>query len=195
MTSTSYFTSIQNLAAGQLRTVTLPTILGQILSELEHRYGERDRTWTILGVEFGADGPQNWFPFYPNGGKFVLVELFYNALNNVELACYQLAHEAVHLLAPSGGGGAPVIEEGLATAYSEEYVKTNFNKPSFTSMESYKQAAALVRELESIVPDAIRDLRRVEPSFKKMTRDTFRQAGVDVQDDLIEKLLMPFTRE
>jgi hypothetical protein len=166
-----------------------------MLSELQNRYGERDHAWTILGVEFGADGPQNWFPCYPNGGKFVLIELFYNALNNIELACYQLAHEAVHLLAPNGGGGAPVIEEGLATVYSEDYVRTIFNKPSFTSLESYKQAAALVRELESIVPDAIRNLRRVEPSFKKMTPDTFRQAGIDVQDDIVEKLLAPFRRE
>jgi hypothetical protein len=194
-TLTPHFTSVQNLAAGQFRTPTLPTIFGQMLTELETRYGSRDRTWTLLGIEFGADGPQNWFPFYPNGDKFVLIELYYNALTDGHIACYQLAHECVHLLAPNGSGGAPVIEEGLATMYSEDYVKANFNRTGFTSMESYKRAAALVRELESKSPDAIKSLRNVEPSFKSMTRDTFRQAGVDVADDLIDSLLAPFKRE
>jgi hypothetical protein len=194
MTFTSHFTSIQNLAAGQFRTWTLPTILGKMLTELETRYGSRDPSWTLLGVEFGQDGPQNWFPLYPNGGKFVLIELFYNALHDMEIACYQLAHECVHLLAPNGGGGAPVIEEGLATMYSEDYVKTNFDKTGFTNMVSYIEAAALVRELESTSPEAIRNLRKIEPSFKNMTRETFAQAQVNVPTGLIEQLLAPFNR-
>lgn len=173
-------------------TWTLTTRLGSILHEIEEAYGSRDSSWTVLGVEFGPDTPQLW---YPGNRKHVVVQLAMNAIDDTPLACYQLAHECVHLLAPGGRPPAPVIEEGLATVFSENYVERNFGLKNVTSLASYKAAAAAVRELFSLEPSAIRKLRAVQPGFRQFTHDTFAQAGLAIPSVLVAQLLLPFQRQ
>jgi len=171
---------------------TLTTRLGDMIAEVEKRYGQRDQSWTVLGIEFSPNGPQIW---YPGNRKHIAIQLAPNALQDTVLACYQLAHESVHLLAPTGGMGAPVIEEGLATVFSEDYVLQKFLSRGHTSMSSYIEAAALVRELLSIAPDAIPRLRSIQPAFTEMTNATFVEAGLVVPESLVAQLLSPFRRE
>jgi hypothetical protein len=118
-----------------------------------------------------------------------------NATDNVGYACYQIAHECIHLLSPSGGNSALVLEEGLATAFSEDYVKREFNLTIGTGLASYTNAAKLVRELLSLEPNAIKMLRAFEPSFNKISMNTFIQAGLKAPQELICGLLVPFLRE
>lgn len=173
-------------------TWTLTTRLGAILFEVEQLYGARDLSWTILGVEFGPDAPQIW---YPGNRKHIAIRLASNALESTPLACYQLAHECVHLLAPGGISTVPVIEEGLATVFSEDYVVRELGLKVDTNMPSYRAAAALVREMLRIDPNAIQSLRAIEPAFRKITRETFDAAGVLVPLQLQTQLLVPFQRE
>ena len=172
-------------------TWTLTSRLGSIIREVEALYGERDKSWTILGVEFGPGIPMLW---YPGDCMHVAIQLSANALESTSIASYQLAHEAVHLLSPTGGNEAPVLEEGIATVFSEDYMLRNFHLRGLTDLVSYRNAAALVRELETISPSAIVRLRRVEPSFAKMTVATFTEAAVDAPQNLINDLLSPFVR-
>jgi len=181
-----------NLPGNTGYTWTLTTRLGAILREVESCYGARDQTWTILGVEFGPNNPRLW---YPGDCKHIAIQLAMNAADNIGFACYQIAHECIHLLSPCGGKSAILIEEGLATVFSEDYAKREFQMTVAASLASYTNAAKLVRELLSLEPNAIRMLRGIAPSFHNFTPDTFVQAGLNAPQELISELLVPFSRE
>jgi hypothetical protein len=68
-------------------TWTLATRMCGILIEIEDLYGARDMTWTPVGVEFGPDTPQLW---YPGSTRFIAIQLAMNAVDDNVLACYQL---------------------------------------------------------------------------------------------------------
>lgn len=173
-------------------TWTLVSRLGAMLSEIEGLYGRRDMSWTPIGVEFGPECPQLWFP---GNCKHIAIQLAPNARWDNVLACYQLAHECVHLLAPDGHSGAPVLEEGLATVFAEDFVARNFNRSGLTQLQSYVDAASKVRQLLALDPEAIKSLRNVEPCFKKMTASTFGMAGLNFgPEGLVKDLLVPFHR-
>jgi hypothetical protein len=187
--NSSYFTA-SRLGDGS-SSWTLVTRLGQMLSRAENLYGPRDRSWTILGIEFGlVPPPMIWFP---GDCKHIAIRLAPNALDNEVLACYQLAHECVHLLAPMGQANSPVLEEGVATAFAEDYVLSAFGScPFLTDEPAYIRAAAVVRELLREAPDAISRLRAIEPCFQKITANVFGEAGLTVPRATIDELLSPF---
>jgi hypothetical protein len=169
-------------------TWTLTTRLGQMLSRAESLYGPRDSSWTILGVEFAPNPPP--MIWYPGNCKHIAIRLAPNALNSEAVALYQLAHECIHLLAPTGSNKANVLEEGVATAFAEDFVSA----PQFTREVSYIRAAAVVRELLVSEPDAIPRLRRVEPYFYRMTPQTFSVAGLQSPASVVSELLSTFER-
>ncbi|EMI7251385.1 MULTISPECIES: hypothetical protein [Enterobacteriaceae] len=111
-------------------------------------------------------------------------------------AVYQLAHECVHTLSTVIGVKAPVLEEGLATAFSEDILEQWFgdtDKKAYTDDVRYRDAAANVRTLLQLEPDAIRRLREQEPAFKRMTAATFSGAGLDkIPQPLVNELLRTF---
>ncbi|MBB1287666.1 hypothetical protein H5085_02460 [Pseudoalteromonas sp. SR43-6] len=181
----------QPLSTNDGYTWTLASRLGAMLREIENLYGERDKSWTFVGVEFEKNGPQNWFP--GNCGN-IAIQLNTNALDNEILAHYQLAHEVVHLLAPDGKRGAPIIEEGLATLYSEDFISREYGATGYTNMPSYIDAAKSVRDLLSFDPEAIKKLRAVQPSFKEMTVETFKIANINYPQEKILKLISAFVR-
>jgi len=154
-------------------TWTLPSRLGAMLAEVEDLYGPRDYTTTILGVEFGPNPvPNIW---YPGDRKHVIVQLSLSAREDVAKACYQLAHECIHLLSPCGAKKAPYIEEGLATIYAEDYVMKNFHTKILPGHEKYSLASHLVRRLLSYDPLSVKKIRSIEPSFTKLTQEIILQ--------------------
>ncbi|WP_347075890.1 hypothetical protein [Klebsiella pneumoniae] len=163
---------------------TLGTRMGQFLSETETLYGARDTTWTLLGFEFNEGRPNIYFPGYP-ARRQIIIRLGEKAFKSAPQAIYQLAHECIHLLAPVVGGDAPVLEEGLATMYSEDKVKALYPSPQDairTSSQNYMDAAARVREL-----------LQLEPDFYRMTEHTFADAGLDqIPQPLVAELLRTF---
>jgi hypothetical protein len=126
-----------------------------MLREAEGLYGIRDRSFTILGVEFREGVPQIWFPGDCN---HIAIQLGTDALNDVNKALFQLAHECVHLLDPVIFPQASVLEEGLATTFSLAYVRRS--NPSYeTGSAKYDAAHRRVEQLLTQYPDAIRHLR------------------------------------
>jgi len=75
-----------------------------------------------------------------------------------------------------------------------EYWCGNTNKQAYTSAQKYIDAAARVRELQALAPDAIPRLRATEPAFKRMTTDTFTRAGLNIPPALVAALLARFRR-
>lgn len=183
------------LASGSGYTWTMTSRLSGMLEMAEKLFGPRDVAWTILGAEIRTDdgGPQNWFPGYPRR-KHIVFQVAATATNGTRFACYQLAHEVVHALAPEVGKSALVIEEGTATWFAAYYVKKVLGVDMHASFRSYRRAERAVDGLLRRDRDAIRKLRMIEPSFKKMTADTFKRAGVVATDAELEVLLSPFVR-
>jgi Zn-dependent peptidase ImmA (M78 family) len=105
------------LPGGVGYTYTLTTKLGVLLFEAETRFGQRNRDWTLLGIEFSGDVPQVW---YPGNRHYISIILSDDARTNPHRALFQLAHEVIHVLAPTGGRCSLMIEEGLATFFSME---------------------------------------------------------------------------
>lgn len=181
-------------------SMTPATYASRFIQEMEKRYGSRDRSWTYVGVEFHTGQPQVWFPgsHETPPRQHIAISLSAETFSHRQNMVYQLAHECVHLLAPVVGGGAPVIEEGLATAFSEDMIEEwcdNTSKQAYTSDQKYVEAAARVRELLALVPDAIPRLRAIEPAFNQMTADTFARAGLNVPPALVAALLAPFPKD
>ncbi|MEN4541294.1 hypothetical protein ABEG79_22710 [Pantoea agglomerans] len=96
------------------------------------------------------------------------------------------------------GDGALVIEEGLATAFSEYVIEVWFNETdntNYTNDIHYRDAVQKVRELLKQAPDAIDRLRKIECAFSNMTAATFESAGLNVSKQLISELLRQFSPE
>lgn len=167
---------------------TLTTQLGELLNEAETRYGKRDLEYTILGIEFGGDRPMIW---YPGNRKQVSVRLSLNAKCDFYQAYFQLAHEVVHLLSPTGGGGTIVLEEGLAHLFSTEMSDTNGTHYNAT-IPAYDRAANLLRPLLSSYPDFIRDVRQIEPCMAKITPEHLISVFPSGDKSVFNALCEPF---
>ena len=76
-------------------------------------------------------------------------------------AHYQLAHESIHLLSPTGvPNSSNVLEEGLATMFSYRFVRDTFGLDWSRSGDArYDAAASAVEQLLTIEPTAIARLR------------------------------------
>ncbi|EOV9576609.1 hypothetical protein ACN5LO_004020 [Cronobacter sakazakii] len=176
---------------------TLSSRAGIFLRELQERYGPRDRSWTYVGLDFWEGRPMIWYPggYLEPHPKNIGIHLSAQAFSNHKEAMYQLSHECVHLLAPSGGNHAPVMEEGLAKLYSMEIIMRLCDHPrgqDYGNFPAYSAAASSVLELLNIDNEGIRKLRAVQPAFYKMTPETFAEAGLQVPAELIAELLKPF---
>jgi hypothetical protein len=137
---------------------TLATRLGQLLRSAEQQFGTRDTSYTPLGFEFVADGPRTW---YPHNCRHVVIQLGSICATDTVRACYQLAHESIHLLSPTGvPNSSNILEEGLATVFSYRYVRDTFGLDwSHSGDARYDSAAAAVEKLLAIDPASIAQLR------------------------------------
>ena len=172
-------------------TWTLASRLGQMLGIAQAQFGERDLSYTILGIEFAQDGPQIW---YPGNSKHIVIQLGLKSLDEPVRASYQLAHECIHLLSPTGGRNATVLEEGLATYFSQQYIYKNFNEDWHSGMQSYEIASALVRKLLALDAYAIKHLRHEVPVISKISKGLLLKHYPALGEEVAGKLAQPFER-
>lgn len=171
---------------------TLASRLGEMLHRAEQFFGPRDPSYTILGVEFCAGTPQLW---YPGNRRHIVIQLTMECTTDHVRACSQLAHESVHLLAPTGGRNANVLEEGLATYFSELYLHETFATSLPPELASYVDACSRARQLLAIDPSVIRTLRTKQLAIHLVTVDDILAARPDVPRELAESLVAPFVRQ
>lgn len=169
---------------------TITSKLGHILRIAEEKYGPRDYSYTILGVEFNQDGhPRIW---YPGNCKNVIIQITLNCLNDLNRAVFQVAHEAIHCLCPTGKKSANNLEEGLATLFSIEYTKTNGNGIWSPNDENYSAASELVKQLLSFDSKIIKKLRLVEPTISSIDKNLILETNPNVPEKLAESLTLKF---
>jgi len=172
-------------------TWTLASRLGEALHLAEQLFGERDKNYTVLGIEFIGENnpPRIW---YPGNRKHVVIQLTKASLYDEFQALYQLAHETVHLLAPSGHNNSSILEEGIATYFSEYYMSKLGQSNWKSTKQTLIDALDLARKLLSIDHEIIYKVRKIEPSISNLTKEHFYQIRNDLPDDLLSKLCCKF---
>lgn len=169
---------------------TITSKLGHILRTAEEKYGPRDYTYTILGVEFNLDGhPRIW---YPENCKNIIIQISLNCINDINRAVFQVAHEAIHCLCPTGTKSANVLEEGLANLFSIEYTLANENGVWSSNSQKYTEASELVKQLLSYDIEIIKKLRLVQPTISSIDKDLIMKTNAKVPEELAENLTRKF---
>jgi hypothetical protein len=169
MISSPLFTSMPIPNGG---TWTLTTYFGQMLSEAEELYGRRDLNWTPIGVEFFASTvPHIWFPGNRN---HIAIRLTLSALNDLNEALWQLAHEVVHIIGPVERGKANNLEEGVATrfALNVSHYTDKSRVPLFRQKLEQTPYHSALQDCEALLqmdPDIIKKLRKQQPYLSRMT--------------------------
>jgi hypothetical protein len=170
---------------------TLASRLGEMLSDAEQQYGERDKSYAMLGIEFCGDAPRIR---YAGNRRYIIIQLSQSCLTSMIQACYQLAHECIHLLSPGPGEPANVLEEGLATHFAHRYVRDTFHYDMPVSIASYEAARSLVEQLLAVDGGSIKGIRERQGSIHKATAAEIRTACPECSHDLSERLAQQFFR-
>jgi hypothetical protein len=165
--------------------------MGDLLRRAQQEFGSRDVSYTPLGVEFTANGPYIWYPGDPADHN-VVIRLNSTALTDVPQACYQLAQECIHLLAPTGGSHANYLEEGISIVFARRYINEHFGFSMDQPNPKYSEAAQLVEALLALDPEAVRKVRAVQPSFSQITVANLRDKVPNCSAELAEKVLRTF---
>lgn len=178
-------------------TWTLTSRLGKILQIAEEEFGERDKSWTLLGVEFtDAEQPSTWYPFGFES-KNIIIQLTRNTSRNELKALYQLAHEVFHTLSPNAGVKSNMLEEGLATYFSIKALQTMGFKitDKYIAALKYKKAYQLVARLYQKHPETsllIQSLRKQELKLSELKADDIQALFSNVDKGLASQLADKF---
>lgn len=95
----------------------LTLLFFELMADAEAKYGPRDVAWLFGGLSYRATVGPGTLPS-TNGPRRVAICLTHEALNDLALQRWQLAHEVVHLLSQPTMETTTVFEEGLA-AYNQ----------------------------------------------------------------------------
>jgi hypothetical protein len=170
------------------QTWTLPLLFGNLLTEAETRYGPRDPSWTPLGVDFSDGAPCIW---YPGSNKNVVISLDRSASKDIYKAYFQLAHEVIHILSPTGISNALVVEEGLATIFCDE-MSAKAGSGYRTTDQSYLNAAKDTQILLSIDVNIIKKLRNKCMRFVDFTPALIMVEAPNIAPQVAARLCKPF---
>ena len=183
----------ERMSDGSGYTWTLASRLGEMLNMAEELFGPRDCSYTILGIEFGPDNPRIW---YPGDRRHIIIQLSLKATTDMSEACYQMAHETVHLLALTGCRNANNFEEGVACYFAARYMEETFNDESYwrSSLPSYACTLALVKPRLDKDISCIRRLREHHPSFQDITKEEISKEFPKLTSEDVDFLMSKFAR-
>lgn len=189
---TTQFFHSRNIPGTDMYTWTLTTRLGEMLQIAEELFGKRDLCYTPLGIEFYGEIPMVW---YPGNCKHIAIRLTMNAAYDCRRSLYQLAHETVHLLSPTGGRNSIYFEEGVATWFSNYYLERIGLPAMSPSVDSYQRVLNLVESYLHKDPFLVKRIRDKQPSFHKMTKKDIRPEFPGLSEKQLKFLVTKFQRE
>ena len=182
---------------------TLPEYASQFLADIEHRFGHRDRSFALVGIDIDktpGNVPRTWFPdsgIPPDDGqrrsRHLVIRLGPNALTDPAGARWQLAHECFHLLDPWNpkvdGRPTNMLEEGLATWYQNNSVP----EKEFHDV-LYAPAEDLVKPMMDELPPAIKRIRQeLGLRIGEIPPDILRVYCSGMSEETAWKLCRPFS--
>lgn len=126
----------------------------------------------------------------------MVIQLGVVCANDPLRALWQLAHECVHLLSPTGGFHSTTLEEGLATIFSEEYFRpwgpTQYEWAKSGATAAYRMAANAAGELLALDASCIRTIREEQPRFDLMDAELILRHVPTCERVLAKKLTCPW---
>ena len=163
-----------------------------MLPMAEGLFGPRDLSYTIQGIEFAPGIPHIW---YFGNLKHILIRLGSEAATDMSRACYQMAHETVHLLAPTGSNDANNLEEGVACYFAAYYMKKRMNEPCWhPGHPNYECVLKRVAPLLDADISCVRRLRYQQLSFSKMSQVLVSTSFPNLTWDDVHFLISKFNR-
>jgi hypothetical protein len=143
---------------------TLTSILGKAITDAEGHFGKRDMNYTLLGLEYvTGDQPRIWFPGDCN---HIAIQITRQAIGDRNEAIYQLSHEVIHCLIPKEIGKESVLEEGIATWFSRNFVVDGYIPKDFNPLfPNYEKACKMVERLLKMDSGVVKKLRDVNPNL------------------------------
>ena len=200
----SLFTTTQNEDGTYPWTLAL--LIGKFISDIERVLGPRNPEFTFVGVEIDKTPdatPRLWFPDSgipiddpENRSRHIAIRLTPKALESLEFARWQLAHECVHMIDPWNkridNSATNVLEEGIAAWYQ------NFAAPcsSALGLQSYEEAEAIVKPHIGELLKAVKRMRlerRVR--IGEITYDTLLENCPSLEDETARRLCDRFRRD
>jgi hypothetical protein len=183
---------IANIPAGKYN-YTLTTKALALWDEAQILYGQKTGDFVYGGIEFlESDGPRTYFLF----NKYVVICLDKNTATDLTEGYFELSHEVIHLLSPVNGLPASNLEEGLATYFSKFITDRDSFNPTYASAiiarSKYFRTFELVSQLLVFRPDAILELRKIQPVISRIAYADFVAAGIHFPKTLIDELVLPF---
>lgn len=176
--------------------------LGKMLDMAEGLFGPRECWRSIEGIEFWQNDPQIYFP---NGysSREIIIRLRSTSCFNA--ACYEIAHETVHLLAPIRIENVTNLEEGIACYFATHYMKERLGqdwrikKPADDATPAereryyaYKQALNVVTPQLEKNRGGLLNLRTPWRRFGDIRPEELRVAFADLNLSDAEFLAGPF---
>ena len=175
---------------------TLASRLGDMLDMAEKLFGGRDTSYTLLGIQFQSKDPDIWYR--GKHRKHIIIRLNLQAATDMSEAYYQMAHETVHLLAPTGDRNAKNLEEGVACYFADYYMMDRkIERPEWAQClpKNYKCALEAVTPLLDNDISCVRRLREHQPSFQDMTKEDISAEFPNLESEDVDFLISKFDRD
>ena len=140
--------------------------LSKILEEAEVLFGPRISSYELREPLISECVVANVvvYPF-----RFARIYLSSESKTDRQLASYELAHEAIHVLGPAYAVAPTILEEGLATYFSLRYMNRVYGLAwQSTSDRKYDAAMRAVSTLLAKNEFVIKELRARQPVISKI---------------------------
>lgn len=173
----------------KVTTSLLTKYLHSIVRLAETIYGPRMDRYMILPVEFHPKPPQYFF----RSETQIQVRIRDYCADDFVRACYQLAHESIHLLSPVVWQEITVLEEGLATSFAHYYIKEYLATEYPSSGECrYDSARATFEQLSAQYPTAIRQLRQHQKVISRINESDLQDVCPQISQSTVNTLTKLF---
>lgn len=116
-------------------------------------------------------------------------------MNDNNQAFYQLAHECVHLLSPTGGNNANNLEEGLAAYNAKYFMRTEMGQPFWNAtLPSYIKAEQLVTKIMEFDVRAIKRMRELQFNISTISAEIILKISTKINQEEAQFLASKFVR-
>jgi hypothetical protein len=168
--------------------------------DVQKRFGPaKPGKWELNIIEYDGDKPAITYPpgfmLYPRIFKYN-VTLSESTKTDLTNGIFQLSHESVHRLSPTGDNVTNNLEEGVAVYYSKIALEAHTGNNDYfdhalatTKFTGYPYAYQLFLQLLADDKEAVTKLRAVEGRFTMLRKEHFKRAGLIVDETLIDALL------
>lgn len=178
-----------------------------MLEEAEALLGPKVEPYPFMfaGVNFDCDSPriEVWGEGKNLNHKYIMIRLSRSGVRDKSYALWELSHECIHLLSPTGYPETTVLEEGMATWYQRRWITQcpsvfpdSMKTPSYGVAPKYSryiEAGDLVEQILGVDETAIKRIRSIEPRLHKINAALIMQEAPWINEQTATELTSMFS--